>query len=129
MRVCKYSKLFNRKHNFIGIFQLFIMTSLKQTWPSQPVSISYNLHSFFFIRINFIRILRLKIAKEQWKFKNKQSTSWGSGEFQVFLKEKKSVGWRSPTRNLRENMGFNCFLCLFGIISGVDFTWNASLSQ
>ncbi len=30
------------------------------------------LHSFFFIRINFIRMLRLKIDKEQWRFKKKQ---------------------------------------------------------
>ena len=43
------------------------------------------LHSFFFIRINCIRILRLKIAKEHWKFQNKERKSWGSGIFQVFL--------------------------------------------
>ncbi len=32
----------------------------------------FSIHSFFNIRMNFIKILRLNIAKEQWKFKNKK---------------------------------------------------------
>ena len=61
----------------------------------------YDLHSFFFTGINFTRILRLEIAKELWKFKNKQWKVEAQENFKYSYK-KRVYDFHSTSSNTRK---------------------------